>query len=77
MLGDFLAGCDSLEVAPKALLCLYSHVQFTCVRQDLDRLKRRNNTGSPGSHAAGNTTSLASQRKTRVPARSNKVMDFP
>jgi hypothetical protein len=27
--------------------------------------------------AAGNATSLASQRKTYVAARSNKVMDFP
>lgn len=35
--GDFLAGCDNFEAALKSLVCLYSHVQFTCVRQDFDR----------------------------------------
>lgn len=35
--GDFLAGWDSFEAALKVLVCLYSHVQFTCVRRDFDR----------------------------------------
>lgn len=67
----------TILAALKALVCLCSHVQFTCVRWDFDRPKRRNYMGSLVSHAAGNTTSPASQRKTHVPARSNKVMNFP
>lgn len=75
--GDFQGECDNLEVALRRLVCLRSHVQFTYVRGHVGRPRRRNYTWLLVIQAAGNATSLASQRKTHVAARSNKVMDFP
>lgn len=75
--GDFQGEYDNLEVAPRKLACLHSHVQFTYVRRHVDRPERRNYTWLLVIQAAGNATSLASRRKTHVAARSNKVMGFP